>query len=732
MIVLTTSLVLGMLVSLVGASAASAAPKTSENVGYIYDFGAGSTDPCGTSPLCGKGEPGSSIFVNALTGSPPAGGKYTTADASKTVTVTDVAVSTIDAKGEPAIEPFDTLILYEVCDIASHPTTMNAINTFLENGGKVMIFDADRCAPGEGGLADYKTFLFPFTTNSPGPKGALNGPYLKVVPSTLTTGLKVGAQEGDAVGDANVFTSFEGPWCTSIVAENTNKQKGIVEASAQTPAGGLAVYEGEDFWFSFKPTPHLRLVFDDILKQNWAPTGLECKVPASNIVLTPPSQAHFTGETATVTAKVTEIENNPVEGVEVTFKVTSGPNAGAEGKVKTNSAGEASFTYTGGPTTGTDEVVATFVDELKKTHKSNTVNVIWEDQKITAAGQNLSGTEGATVTGTVATFSDPDIFAIASDYSATIEWGDGVTSTGTVTGGGGSFSVSGSHIYGEEGSYPITVVITDRDEPSNAATTSSTATIGDASLTAGALTVPKTTFLGSPTPVSFNFSDANAGAPVTDFAATIEWGDGNTTTGTVAGGGGSFTVSGSHTYAAIGSYTVTVTVIDDGGSKTMASAETLVVKPCPASGSINVRWHYSANGSSGSWSGTKSTSCKDGSVVIGPQAMEGDLKVNPGATLKTGYDFTLPGNKTPYTALVENPQVVFQVHCVSGAAPSANTFTVMMFTETYPITNSEWIPSGDQNNPLVYQGATAVPNLCGGGQLRLDKGGAFSATILLF
>jgi len=153
---------------------------------------------------------------------------------------------------------------------------------------------------------------------------------------------------------------------------------------------------------------------------------------------------------------------------------------------------------------------------------------------------------------------------------------------------------------------------------------------------------------------------------------------------------------------------------------------------CPPSGSVNARWHYSANGSAGSWSTTGSTSCKNGSVVIGPQAMAGDLKVMPGAPLMVGYDFALPGNTATFTASVSNPRVGFTARCVSGAAPSTGTFTVSMPNQTYTVSNQNWYPSGDQQSPLVYQGTIAVPDLCGSGKVRLDQGGTFSATILLF
>jgi len=152
--------------------------------------------------------------------------------------------------------------------------------------------------------------------------------------------------------------------------------------------------------------------------------------------------------------------------------------------------------------------------------------------------------------------------------------------------------------------------------------------------------------------------------------------------------------------------------------------------PCPQSGSVNVRFHYSANGSSGSWSGTTSTNCATGAVTIGPQAMEGDMKVNPGTTLKAGYDFTLPGNKLALTELVINPMVVFTLQCVSGAAASPSTLTLAMPTpQSYAVNASNWIPSGDQQSPLVYQDSAVIPNACSGGTVRLDKGGTFSTTI---
>jgi hypothetical protein len=62
------------------------------------------------------------------------------------------------------------------------------------------------------------------------------------------------------------------------------------------------------------------------------------------------------------------------------------------------------------------------------------------------------------------------------------------------------------------------------------------------------------------------FSDADPAANARDFTATINWGDGHLTNGTIAADGrGGFTVSGTNTYATPGNFPVSVDVFDFGG-----------------------------------------------------------------------------------------------------------------------------------------------------------------------
>ena len=179
------------------------------------------------------------------------------------------------------------------------------------------------------------------------------------------------------------------------------------------------------------------------------------------------------------------------------------------------------------------------------------------------------------------------------------------------------------------------------------------------------------------------------GAPTTELDKTVTVTDtfnGSTSAlGTVAyPGPGTFAYPRTVNVPTAGcvTYPNTATLVETG--QTATASVTVCKAACPGE-KINFRWHYSANGSSGSWSGTKSTTCDGSRLTMGPQAMEGDLKLTPGTTLHVGYDFTLPGNNTTRTFTVNSPQVVFTLHCVSGATPSQSTLTVQMGTTMFTV-----------------------------------------------
>jgi hypothetical protein len=265
------------------------------------------------------------------------------------------------------------------------------------------------------------------------------------------------------------------------------------------------------------------------------------------------------------------------------------------------------------------------------------------EQPIIVHSTTINATEGTSFSGVVATASDADPASTGSEYEATIEWGDGSSSVGTVSGTGGSFEVDGSHTYADEGSYPVKVTLTDIDTPANHDTATSTANVNDAALSASG--VPATSaqaFNG----VVANFSDANTSSTTEDFTATIDWGDGSSTSnGTVSGSGGSYSVSGSHTYAGTGYFTIKVHIVDDGGSTADATTKVLVFGTS-AGGNFVIGDNNAGSGTAVTFWGAqwwKANSLSDGPA---PASFKG-FEDSPAVASCSQSWTTDPGNSTP-------------------------------------------------------------------------------------
>ena len=117
---------------------------------------------------------------------------------------------------------------------------------------------------------------------------------------------------------------------------------------------------------------------------------------------------------------------------------------------------------------GTYTVTVTVKHDALATLTSNGQSIVVADQQITtpvASNLPAAGLEGAAIGAitSIATFSDPAGVGAetASDFAATIVWGDGSTSVGTVVSdGGGAYHVDApSHTYVEEGTYAVTVMV---------------------------------------------------------------------------------------------------------------------------------------------------------------------------------------------------------------------------------------------------------------------------------
>ncbi len=216
--------------------------------------------------------------------------------------------------------------------------------------------------------------------------------------------------------------------------------------------------------------------------------------------------------------------------------------------------------------------------------------VLVGDAPLAPAGITLTPLEGIAYSGPVGAFIDVNPNPPLSDFSASIDWGDGSpVSAGTVSAQTGFFLVSGDHTYPEEGANPVTVVV--NDVGGSTTTINSIAQVQDAPIFAFGLPVAAVEGISFTGPVAI-FVDANPNPPLSDFSAFIDWGDGTgVDTGTItANPSGGFLVNGTHTYPEEGTHTLTVVVVDVGGSVAAASCEapgncTATVLDAPLTGS---------------------------------------------------------------------------------------------------------------------------------------------------
>ncbi|HWE40337.1 MAG TPA: DUF11 domain-containing protein [Isosphaeraceae bacterium] len=212
------------------------------------------------------------------------------------------------------------------------------------------------------------------------------------------------------------------------------------------------------------------------------------------------------------------------------------------------------------------------------------------DLAVTASGPS-GATEGDSVT-----------YTINVTNTSTSNSGTGVVLTDTLganlsfvsaTTPQGSFSQSGAVVTfslgtlapGATATLTVTARATEDGSTSDSATVSSSSsdpnssnnTAAVATTVAEAIIVvsgPITTTQKSPSNLAVaTFTHANGLEPAGAFTATINWGDGKTSTGTITLSGTTYTVTGSHRYRRSGTYTITTTV-----NEVTAAAQLLLAK----------------------------------------------------------------------------------------------------------------------------------------------------------
>ena len=177
----------------------------------------------------------------------------------------------------------------------------------------------------------------------------------------------------------------------------------------------------------------------------------------------------------------------------------------------------------------------------------------------------LQPTEGSQFTSALASAS----CSIDTLQPITVTWGDGTSSAGTTD---GQDALIGTHTYAEEGTYTYTVQWTDDCGSHNP---SFQLHVPDASLSGVGTSV--TAQAGTPLAGSVaKFVDGDPGGTASDYTASINWGDGVVSSGTVSSASGGFQIAGNHTYAAAGSYATTVSIADAGGAGTVVHGSAIV------------------------------------------------------------------------------------------------------------------------------------------------------------
>ncbi len=330
-------------------------------------------------------------------------------------------------------------------------------------------------------------------------------------------------------------------------------------------------------------------------------------------------------------------------------------------------------------------------------------------------------TKGAAYTGSTLVFTSANPTAVASDFSfVSIDWGDGTVTNGTVTlVAGGAFSVSGNHTYSQVGTYPITTTV---ESVSGANTTQTlTANVQDAALTvkASGNYATKVGNTSAVTLAAITYGDTTSTAA--DFAASINWGDGTTSAGTVVpdtlNGAGHFLVMGSHAYLAVGSYPISVAVNDtSGNSQSVGLTSTvgdaaLVVTSQPISAVANTQFaaqvatFSSANPAASAANFSATINWGDGTLTSGVVS-----QVTPGVFGVAGADiYTAAGTDLIVVTVSSNGGSTASTSQQVSVAVQVQQITAQ-FTASVTGTSTALQVASKVNQP-VFGGSGAVGNI---------------------
>ncbi len=195
-----------------------------------------------------------------------------------------------------------------------------------------------------------------------------------------------------------------------------------------------------------------------------------------------------------------------------------------------------------------------------------TTQVLVNSQPTVDAGGPYVGSEGSQLL-LQATANDADGDPLTYAWTYTVSGANSPQCTPT---GAGTHLAALTLVCNDDATVNATVTVSDGiTAPVHSDTT---LTVGNVAPVLGSVVQDQSPPPGSTAAVLVGFSDAGTNDTHT---ATIDWGDGSTSPGTVSETNGSGTVHGAHTYATDGHYNVTVTVTDDDGGSAAATGSVL-------------------------------------------------------------------------------------------------------------------------------------------------------------
>jgi hypothetical protein len=229
---------------------------------------------------------------------------------------------------------FDTVVMEQVCsdNYPLSPLFKKALMNWVAAGHKLIIHDADKCAPGP----DYGWLPYRIKTDNPGAQGAEGGALHileenwmvhnhKGRPGFIDTAAWVAAA-GDyknELGDSNTVVEWDQRWCGQMVVQNVAGVFGFAGAYAHV-GRGLIIYNGFDV--DMTGTTGYDILIARELAQGFDPDNLPCSARIGSFVLTtePSFRYQPLAPGRTVTYPLTLLSNQKYKG-NVAFSVGSSP-----------------------------------------------------------------------------------------------------------------------------------------------------------------------------------------------------------------------------------------------------------------------------------------------------------------------------------------------------------------------------------------------------------------------